>query len=208
MDLTQLQGAVHHDLALYALRQYRSSALHATAIVPKAVSLEQVQSAWANAVKYTAKGVDLADHDAAIKRMLERHPSWGWLPQPTIPTVAVKLSYADQDTSEIQADWQDDYSATHKVRLVQLKGYNVQYPNRPQALPMLTLLPAYTQVTTMVRNAWAYAVRYSANALEDPNHDQAAQTMVERHTDWAVIVSEVTTLKVDLALADNDVADA
>lgn len=210
MNLIELQGTVHTNLAIYALRKYRSSAIFANLFTPTSITAEQVHAAWANAVKYTASGVDLADHDAAIQRLLERHPSWHWIPQSTIPTISVKLSYADQDRAESEGEtsFMPDYSTTYDTRLIQLKGYNVQYPNRPMPLPMLILLPGYTDSTQMARDAWSYAVRYSADALEAPNHDNAARLLLERHPSWAVIKSDVDAIKVELKHADADTPEA
>lgn len=48
----------------------------ATIIVADDTRHEVVQAAWSYAVRYTAKGLDVPDYDAAVKLMLSRHPSW------------------------------------------------------------------------------------------------------------------------------------
>ena len=58
-----------------------------------------VPAAWAHAVRFTAKGLDLPDHEKAIKLLKERHPSWTIIPGRCI-NVPVNLAKADEDVPE------------------------------------------------------------------------------------------------------------
>ena len=55
-----------------------------------------VAAAWAYAIKNTHKGLEEADHEAALNLMLERHPSWRKLEYPT-RTVKFIPHLADND---------------------------------------------------------------------------------------------------------------
>lgn len=68
-------------------------------IVPEGVTTQQVTAAWAYAVRYTARGLDLPDHNAALKMFQERHPSWTVL-NSLVHNVQVNLAVADQDVPE------------------------------------------------------------------------------------------------------------
>jgi hypothetical protein len=50
-------------------------------------------------VRYTAKGLDLPDHEAAAHLLHQRHPSWTIVESQVIAT-GVNLALADQDTPE------------------------------------------------------------------------------------------------------------
>ncbi len=41
-------------------------------ITPKPVTVASVRDAWTYAIRHTAKELDVADHEAAIKLMIER----------------------------------------------------------------------------------------------------------------------------------------
>lgn len=45
-------------------------------ILPEPIRLEIVVAAWSYALRYSAKGLDVPDYEAALKLMLKRHPSW------------------------------------------------------------------------------------------------------------------------------------
>lgn len=45
-------------------------------ILPEPVPWERVRDAWTHAVRYSAKGIDLPDYDAALSLLKQRHPSW------------------------------------------------------------------------------------------------------------------------------------
>jgi hypothetical protein len=71
-------------------------------IVPEYVSgdaAQLVQAAWSYAVRYTAKGLDLPDHETALQLLSERHPSWTII-QSRCHSIAIDLSKADQDVPE------------------------------------------------------------------------------------------------------------
>lgn len=73
-----------------------------TIITPEPVAVEIVTAAWAYAVRYTAKGLDLPDHDAAVDLLQKRHPSWHII-KSTVSTVSVNLNLAEQDVPENQS---------------------------------------------------------------------------------------------------------
>ena len=64
--------------------------------------IKSVQAAWSYALRYTAKGLDLPDHDAALQLLRERHPSWEIVPGICQP-VTVDLTKADDDIPEDQS---------------------------------------------------------------------------------------------------------
>lgn len=57
----------------------------ATVVTPENISHEKVLSAWSSAVRYSAKGYDVPDYEAAIARMLSKHPTWQVMREPIIP---------------------------------------------------------------------------------------------------------------------------
>lgn len=59
--------------------QYR-----AVIITPASVENEAVVIAWSHAVRYTAKGLDLPDYDAALVSITQRHPDWHVAPHPIV----------------------------------------------------------------------------------------------------------------------------
>lgn len=65
-------------------------------MTPSPVSLEDVTAAWSYAIRYSAKGLDLPDFDAAIALLKERHPSWTVFTS-QFPTVGYDKSLADAD---------------------------------------------------------------------------------------------------------------
>ncbi len=68
---------IHETDKVYQLQPYGGvKEFQCIVVVPESVSIEMIQAAWSNAVRYTAKGLDLPDHDAALKRLKERHPTW------------------------------------------------------------------------------------------------------------------------------------
>jgi hypothetical protein len=68
-------------------------------ITPEPVEAKVVQAAWSYAVRYTAKGLDLPDHEAAAHLLHQRHPSWTII-ESAVQSIGVKLALADQDTPE------------------------------------------------------------------------------------------------------------
>lgn len=68
-------------------------------LTPEEISQEVIIAAWAYALRHTAQGLDLPDHEAAIQLMLERHPSWQ-LVEGQVRPVQVSLADADKDETE------------------------------------------------------------------------------------------------------------
>ena len=85
---------------IYALQPYnRENDFRYVVLLPEPQPNEVVIAAWAYAVRYTAKGLDLPDYEAAFKLMLERHPSWEII-ESRCMAVKIDLSKADQDIPE------------------------------------------------------------------------------------------------------------
>lgn len=57
---------------------------------------KKVTTAWSYALRYTARGLDVPDQEAALKMMLERHPSWNFQPR-TFQDVWYTPDTADDD---------------------------------------------------------------------------------------------------------------
>jgi hypothetical protein len=85
------------NLQAYGIR----TQLHYVVITPEGTDPNMVYAAWAYAVRYTAKGLDLPDHEAAIRLMMQRHPSWKLI-NSIVQNVPIDLSRADQDIQENQ----------------------------------------------------------------------------------------------------------
>jgi len=84
---------------IFILQNYGIALKEYAIITSIGVSQEDVTAAWSYAVRYTAKGIDLPDHEAAAKLLIERHPSWQIL-KTTVMTIAVNLAFADKDQPE------------------------------------------------------------------------------------------------------------
>lgn len=85
---------------IFSLQPYgRSSPIQCTLITPQPMPAEVVTAAWSYAVRYTAKGLDLPDHEAAIELMKSRHPSWTII-RSNVQNIGVNLTVADQDNPE------------------------------------------------------------------------------------------------------------
>lgn len=65
-------------------------------ITPDTVGQETVTAAWSYAVRYSAKGLDLPDFEAAGKLLLQRHPSWQCIAGP-VPDITYSSSSAEND---------------------------------------------------------------------------------------------------------------
>jgi hypothetical protein len=63
------------------------------------IDANTIIAAWSYAVRYTAKGLDLPDHDKAIELLKRRHPSWE-IVEATIQKIPVDLNQADKDIPE------------------------------------------------------------------------------------------------------------
>lgn len=71
----------------------------AVVITDEIETRETVQSAWSYALKYTAKGLDEPDYEAAAAAMIERHPAWV-LASTEIAKVEYLGAAADKDKPE------------------------------------------------------------------------------------------------------------
>jgi hypothetical protein len=96
--------AIHENDQAFQLQAYGArpgypNDFHCIVIVEKSVTKEMVQAAWSNAVRYTAKGLDLPDHELAIKRLQERHPKWVII-RSLCYSVNIDLTVADNDIAE------------------------------------------------------------------------------------------------------------
>ncbi|MGB7341111.1 MAG: hypothetical protein WBC91_19600 [Phototrophicaceae bacterium] len=68
-------------------------------MTPEPIEHSIVIAAWAYALRHTAKGLDLPDHEAALELLLERHPSWQVI-EGQVVNVPVQLAVADNDEPE------------------------------------------------------------------------------------------------------------
>lgn len=68
----------------------------AVILVPETVPPAEVIAAWSNAVRYTAKGYDVPDCDAALAAVSQRHPDWRISPHPIV-TIDYDPAKADID---------------------------------------------------------------------------------------------------------------
>lgn len=90
---------------VFSLQSYRSPTqnakepFHCTVITPNDVEITIVRAAWSYAVRYTAKGLDIPDHEAALELLMQRHPSWQII-RSAVQTVPIDLSFADNDKPE------------------------------------------------------------------------------------------------------------
>jgi hypothetical protein len=86
-----------------------------------------------------------------------------------------------------------------ETRVFVLNAYNK--PRDPIYYVVVT--PEDVQ-SNVVAAAWAYALRYTAQGLDLPDHVSAIELLKERHPSWMVISSKVSNIPVNLALADQD----
>lgn len=68
-------------------------------ICPEPIDFSKANRAWSYAVRYSAKGLDVPDYEAAIKLLTERHPSWK-----VIPSKLPKLKYDPHEAEEDHPD--------------------------------------------------------------------------------------------------------
>jgi hypothetical protein len=68
-------------------------------LTPDTVTEETVMAAWSYAIRYSAKGLDVPDYEAALKLFQQRHPSWQYFPTDVV-NVWYKAEKADSDTPE------------------------------------------------------------------------------------------------------------
>lgn len=67
-------GQVASSQVFYLCDRHRT--IYGTVFVPDPTTEQVVSAAWSYAMQYSAKGLDLPDYEAAIKLLLERHPTW------------------------------------------------------------------------------------------------------------------------------------
>lgn len=46
-------------------------------LTPEPIADETMVAAWTYALRFSAKGLDLPDYEAALELLIKRHPSWG-----------------------------------------------------------------------------------------------------------------------------------
>ena len=69
---------------------------YSVVILPESTDESIIRNAWTYAVRYSAKGIDLPDYDAAIELLKKRHPSWMVVVSPCI-AVYWNTNYPDND---------------------------------------------------------------------------------------------------------------
>lgn len=79
--------------------QPRNETLNVVLITPEETDPNIVVSAWSYAVRYTAKALDLPDHEAALALLTERHPSWQLI-HSQVQNIPVMLNKAELDKPE------------------------------------------------------------------------------------------------------------
>ncbi|HEX2908149.1 MAG TPA: hypothetical protein VHO69_14865 [Phototrophicaceae bacterium] len=84
---------------VFRLMGYSNAQVQFIIVTPEPVIVQTVQAAWSYAVRYTAKGIDLPDHEAAVRMLLSRHPSWTLIESKTVD-ILVNLAIADNDVPE------------------------------------------------------------------------------------------------------------
>jgi hypothetical protein len=68
----------------------------AVIITPESVQNDDMIIAWSHALRYTAKGLDVPDYEAALASMTQRHPTWHIGSHPII-NITYDASKADID---------------------------------------------------------------------------------------------------------------
>jgi hypothetical protein len=71
-------------------------------VAPENTDRDKVVSAWAYALRHSAQGLDMPDHEAAFKLLKKQHPSWH-IYRGMVGTIQVNvsnLSAADNDVAE------------------------------------------------------------------------------------------------------------
>lgn len=84
---------------VFVLAPYQRGIIDFIIITPNPIDQMIVKSAWSYAVRYTAKGLDLPDHEAAINMMLKRHPTWKLINSKPM-TIPIDLTVADDDVPD------------------------------------------------------------------------------------------------------------
>lgn len=66
-------------------------------LAPDDVAADLVRHAWSYAVRYSAKGLDVPDYEAAAKLLMQRHPSWQCATGIPVDFIYYQAAYADGD---------------------------------------------------------------------------------------------------------------
>lgn len=69
-------------------------------VTPDPTDFHKIIAAWSYALRYSARGLDVPDYDAAVALLKQRHPSWEIFASLT-PTVSYSPEFAEQDEPEI-----------------------------------------------------------------------------------------------------------
>lgn len=92
----------------------------------------------------------------------------------------------------------------HKDQIFILRPYAKSSIKPPKTLVVYTDKPVTGEV---MRNAWTYAVKYTATALNTPNYDAAVNLLLQRHPGWKIVDSIVLSVEVELDNAGEDIPD-
>lgn len=84
---------------LFAIYQRNGNNLMAVLQLPQETMASVVTAAWAYAVTYSAKGLNIPDYEAAVELMKKRHPSWQVIARDFIP-IGLDLTKAVDDVTE------------------------------------------------------------------------------------------------------------
>lgn len=207
MSLDELRGKYFTDWVAHQLYKYPSG-VAGVVLLKENITKEVARDAWTHAVRYTAKGIDLPDHDAAAEMLKERHPSWFVFRQDHLPTVNVTLANAEEDKPdhEMRFAYSEKPDDQHAFCAITLSGYTSAVSR--SNWKGIVFLPGYTTLLEPVRNAWAYAIRYSAKGLEAPDHEAACELILERHPSWFIANLAPHPVQVDLRNAQEDMPEA
>jgi hypothetical protein len=69
-------------------------------ITPDDVDREKAITGWSYAVRYTAKGLDVPDYEAAARMVVQRHPTWQCFAGPEVDGIWYSASHAENDIPE------------------------------------------------------------------------------------------------------------
>lgn len=83
---------------LFVIYGYKD-VVHAVLSTPTVTEPSVVTAAWAYAVTYSAKGLNIPDYEAAVELLKQRHPSWQVLSS-SFTRIELSLADAIGDTPE------------------------------------------------------------------------------------------------------------
>lgn len=66
-------------------------------VSPELVDFLDVTAAWSYAIRYTAKGLDIPDYEAAVKMLMQRHPAWKIFVGEDVASIGYDPQAADSD---------------------------------------------------------------------------------------------------------------